>query len=60
MSCLEVTEYQVRFLMRVLQEQCFLWEKGASIGVDFDLLHANNTLKEKHNGSPLMTFLVIS
>ena len=22
------------------QEQCFLWERGASVGADFDLLHA--------------------
>lgn len=48
------------------QEQCFLWETGASVGADFDqdLLHAqekavNNTLKEMgkkkgtYNMSPL-------
>ena len=26
------------------QEQCFLWEKGASVGADFDLLYAQEPL----------------
>ena len=24
---------------KVLQEQCFLWERGASVGADFDLFN---------------------
>ena len=31
---------------KALQEQCFLWERGDSVGVDFDLLNFNRVMQK--------------
>ena len=48
-QCQEFSELRARLLMRhfrPLQEQCFLWERGAPIAVGFGLFHFQDFLHE--------------